>query len=206
MLWYRWNPTDPEVLVLLHKISSDPSQIYGRWENHSLPPLRYSVRRDLDVIAYWLWLSDHDVDPPGLLVEDTHVCTWAECRRWWDASCFIQYCSAGCRIRHEYDLWTRCTNSQVEYAVSRMWAAWRCFNLFALICFVFSCLKLVCSVVLYIICLWYCGDVSYIYLALSNFNYIYFGYQNLGMRKCWQEIWNSVQSNFSLIFNLERNH
>ena len=104
MLWYRWNPTDPEVLVLLHKISSDPSQIYGRWENHSLPPLRYSVRRDLDVIAYWLWLSDHDVDPPGLLVEDTHVCTWAECRRWWDASCFIQYCSAGCRIRHEYDL------------------------------------------------------------------------------------------------------
>ena len=113
-------PSDPEALVLLHGISGGLPQVDGRWENHGLPPLCYSVRRDLDIIAYWLWLPDRDVDPPGLLVEDTHVSTWAECRRYGDGTFIIRYCSAGCCIRHEYDLWTRCMNRQVEYAVSRM--------------------------------------------------------------------------------------
>ena len=43
MLRYRRNPTDPEALVVFHTISSDPSQVDGRWENRGLLPLRHSV-------------------------------------------------------------------------------------------------------------------------------------------------------------------
>jgi len=117
MLRYHRNPADPEALVVLHTISGGPSQVDGRWENRGLPGLRHSVQRDLEIIASQLWLSDRDID---LLVDDTHVCTWAEWRCYGDGTFIIRYCSAGCRIRHEYDLWTRRMNSQVEYAVSRM--------------------------------------------------------------------------------------
>ena len=51
MLRYHRNPVDPEALVVLHTISGGPSQVDGRWENRGLPPLRYSVKRDLEVIA-----------------------------------------------------------------------------------------------------------------------------------------------------------
>ena len=117
MLWYCRNPTDPEALVVLHTISGGPSQVDGRWENCGLPGLRHSVQWDLRIIASRLWLPNRDVD---LLVDDTHVCTWEEYRRYGDGTFIIRYCSAGCYIRHEYDLWTRCMNRQVEYAVSRM--------------------------------------------------------------------------------------
>ena len=75
MLWYRRNLADPEALVVLHGISGGPSQVDGPWENHGQPSLCHSVLRDLEVIAYWLWLPDRDIDPPGLLVDDTHICT-----------------------------------------------------------------------------------------------------------------------------------
>ena len=101
MLWYRRNPANPKALVVPHTISGGPSQVDGRWENHGLPGLRHSVQRDLEIIASLLWLPGRDVD---LLVADTHVCTWAECRRYGDGTFIIRYCSAGCRIRHEYDL------------------------------------------------------------------------------------------------------
>jgi len=120
MLRYRQNPADSEGLVVLHTISGGPSQVDGRWENRGLPALRHSVHRDLEVIASWLWLPVRDFDPPGLLVDNTHVCTWEECRRYGDGTSIIRYCSTGCRIRHEYDLWMRCMNRLVEYAVSRM--------------------------------------------------------------------------------------
>jgi len=115
MLRYRLNPADHEALALLHGISGGPSLRDGRW---------YLVRRDLHTIAYRLWLPDRDVDPSGLLVEDPHVCTWAQCRHWGDArSCIIWYCSAECRIRREFDLWTLYFNGPVSYAFSRMWDA-----------------------------------------------------------------------------------
>jgi len=79
--------------------------------------LRHSVQRDLEIIASQLWLLDHDDD---LLVDDTHVYTWAECRRYGDGTFIIRYCSAGCHIHHEYNLWTQRMNSPVEYAISRM--------------------------------------------------------------------------------------
>ena len=75
MLRYCRNPADPEALVVLHTISGGPSQVDGRWENRGLSGLRHSVQRDLEIIASWLWLPDRDVD---LLVDDTHVCTWAK--------------------------------------------------------------------------------------------------------------------------------
>lgn len=74
MLRYRLNPADHEALALLLGISGGPSLRDGRWENHGPSLQRYLVRRDLHTIAY--------VDPSGLLVEDPHVCTWAQCRRW----------------------------------------------------------------------------------------------------------------------------
>ena len=121
MLRYRLNPADHEALALLHGISGSPSLRDGRWENHGLSLQRYLVRRDLHTIAYRLWLPDRDVDPSGLLVEDPHVCTWAQCRHWGDArSCIIRYCSTECCIRHEFDLWTRYFNGPVSYAFSRM--------------------------------------------------------------------------------------
>ena len=113
MLRYRLNPADHEALALLHGISGGPSLRDGRWENHGPSLQRYLVRRDLHTIAY--------VDPSGLLVEDPHVCTWAQCRRWGDArSCMIRYCSAECRIHHEFNLWTRYFKGPVSYAFSRM--------------------------------------------------------------------------------------
>jgi hypothetical protein len=120
MLRYRQNPKDPEALALLQGISGGPSLAHGRWENHGLKRLRYLVWRDLCVIAQRLWLPDgDDVD---LCVEDPHVCTWAECRRWWDTTYIIRYCSAECRINHEYVLWTRqfLFNGPVRYSVSRI--------------------------------------------------------------------------------------
>jgi len=121
MLRYHSNPVDHEALALFHGISGGPSLRDGRWENRRLPVQRYWVRRDLHTIDYWCWLPNLDVDPSGLLVEDPHVCTWAQCRCWGDArSCIIQYCSAECRIRHEFDLWTRYFNGPVSYTISRM--------------------------------------------------------------------------------------
>ena len=110
-------PRGPQSAGHLHTISGGPSQVDGRWENCGLPGLRHSVQRDLEIIASRLWLPDHDID---LLVDDTHVCTWAECKRNGDGTFIIRYCSAGCCIHHEYDVWTRHMNSQVEYTVSRM--------------------------------------------------------------------------------------
>ena len=101
MLRYRRNPADPEALVVLHTTSGGPSQVDGRWENRGLPGLCHSVQRDLEIIASRFWLPDCDVD---LLVDDTHVCTWAECRHNGDGTFIIRYCSVGCRIYHEYDL------------------------------------------------------------------------------------------------------
>jgi hypothetical protein len=37
-----------------------------------------------------------------------------------DTKEIIHYCSAECRIRHEFDLWTRKFCPAVEYVVSRM--------------------------------------------------------------------------------------
>jgi hypothetical protein len=37
-----------------------------------------------------------------------------------DTKEIIHYCSAECRVRHEFYLWTRCFHPAVEYAVSRM--------------------------------------------------------------------------------------
>jgi hypothetical protein len=37
-----------------------------------------------------------------------------------DTKEIIHYCSAECRIRHEFDLWMRKFRPAVEYAVSRM--------------------------------------------------------------------------------------
>ena len=103
MLRYHRNPADNESLVVLHGISGGPSQVDGRWENRGLPALRHSVHQDLEVIASRLWLPARNVDPPGLLVNDTHICTWEECRHYGDGTFIIRYSSAGCRIRHEYD-------------------------------------------------------------------------------------------------------
>jgi len=117
MLRYRRNPADPDALVVLHTISGGPSQVVGRCKNRVLPGLRHSVQLDLKIIASRLWLPDRDVD---LLVADTHVYTWAECRRYGDGTFIIRYYSVGCRIRHEYELWTWRMNSLVEYAICKM--------------------------------------------------------------------------------------
>jgi hypothetical protein len=43
------------------------------------------------------------------------------CRRYGpDTKEIIHYCSAECRIRHEFDLWTRSFRPAVEYVVSRI--------------------------------------------------------------------------------------
>ena len=86
MLWYCRNPTDPEALVVLHTISGGPSQVDGRWENRGLPGLCHSVQRDLEIIASRLWLLHRNI---YLDVDDTHVCTWAECRRYGDGTFII---------------------------------------------------------------------------------------------------------------------
>jgi hypothetical protein len=93
----------------------------GRWKNHNLRWLRYLVKQDLDNIAWLYWLDDDD-DILLLPIQNPHICIWeAGYRRYGlDTKEIIRYCSAKCRIRHEFDLWTRKFRPAVEYAVSRM--------------------------------------------------------------------------------------
>jgi hypothetical protein len=124
MLKYRCNPADPEAMALLQKISGGPSPPDIRWKNHNLRRLRYLVKQDLDNIVWLYWLDDGDDDDDILLlpVQNPHICIWeAGCRRYGpDTKEIIHYCSAECRICHEFDLWTRKFCPTVEYAVSRM--------------------------------------------------------------------------------------
>jgi hypothetical protein len=86
--------------------------------------LCYLVKRDLDNIAWWYWLDDGDDDDiPLLPIQNPHIYIWeAGCRRYGpDTKENIHYCSAECRIRQEFDLWTRSFGRPaVEYTVSRM--------------------------------------------------------------------------------------
>jgi hypothetical protein len=110
-------------MALLLEISGGPSPPDGRWKNHNLRRLHYLVKQDLDNIAWWYWLDDGDDDDiPLLPVQNPHICIWvAGCRRYGpDTKEIIHYCSAECRIRHEFDLWRRSFRPAVEYAVSRM--------------------------------------------------------------------------------------
>jgi hypothetical protein len=121
MLKYRCNPADPETMELLQEINSGPSPPDGWWKNHNLRRLRYLVKQNLDNIVWLYWLddSDDDDDIPLLLVQNPHVCIWeAGCRP--NTKEIIHYCNTECRIRHEFDLWTRKFRPTVEYAVSRM--------------------------------------------------------------------------------------
>jgi hypothetical protein len=124
MLKYHCNPADPEAMALLQEISGGPSPPNGRWKNHNLWRLRYLVKQDLDNIVWLYWLDDGDDDNdiPLLPVQNPHIYIWeAGCRRYGpDTKEIIHYCSAECRIRHEFDLWTRKFRPTVEYAVSRM--------------------------------------------------------------------------------------
>jgi hypothetical protein len=124
MLKYRCNPTDPEAMALLQKISGGPSPPDGRWKNHNLRRLRYLIKQDLDNIVWLYWLDDGDDDDdiPLFLVQNPHICIWeVGCRRYEpDTKEIIHYCSAECHIRHEFDLWTCKFRPAVEYAVSRM--------------------------------------------------------------------------------------
>jgi hypothetical protein len=92
-------------------------------EEPQLAALRYLVKQDIDNIASWYWLDDGDDDNiPLLPVQNPHICIWAAgCRRYGpDTKEIIHYCSAVCRIRHEFDLWTRSIRPAMEYAVSRL--------------------------------------------------------------------------------------
>jgi hypothetical protein len=124
MLKYRCNPVDPETMALLQEISGGPSPPDCRWKNPNLRWLRYLVKQDLDNIAWWYWLDDGDDDDiPLLPVQNPHICIWeAGCRRYGpDTKEIFHYCSAECRICHEFDLWTRSfSRPTVEYAVNRM--------------------------------------------------------------------------------------
>jgi hypothetical protein len=83
----------------------------------------YLVKQDLDNIVWWYWLDDGDGNNiPLLPVQNPHICIWAaRCRRYEpDTKEIILYCSTECRIRHEFDLWTRSFRPAVEYDVSRM--------------------------------------------------------------------------------------
>jgi hypothetical protein len=121
---YRCNPADPEAMTLLQEIIGGSSPPDGRWKNHNLRRLRYLVKQDLDNTAWLYWLDDggDDDDIPLLPIQNPHICIWeAGCRRYGpDTKEIIHYCSAECRIRHEFDLWTRSFRPTVEYAVSRM--------------------------------------------------------------------------------------
>jgi hypothetical protein len=114
MLKYRCNLADPEAMALLLEISGGPSPPKGRWKNHNLRRLRYLVKQDLD--------DGNDDDIPLLPVQNPHIFIWkAGCRRYGpDTKEIIHYCNAECRIRHEFDLWTRKFRPTVEYAVSKM--------------------------------------------------------------------------------------
>jgi hypothetical protein len=109
MLKYRCNPTGPEAISLLQEISGGPSPPDGRWKNHNLRRLHYLVNQDLDNIVWWYWLDDGDDDIPLLPVQNPHICIWAAgCRHYGsDTKEIIHYCNTECRIRHEFDLWTR---------------------------------------------------------------------------------------------------
>jgi hypothetical protein len=124
MLKYDCNPTDLEAMALLQEISGDASPPDGRWKNHNLRRLRYLIKLELDNIAWLYWLDDGDDDDdiPLLPVQNPHIYIWeAGCRRYGpDTKEIIHYCSTECRIRHEFDLWTRKFRPTVEYAVSRM--------------------------------------------------------------------------------------
>jgi hypothetical protein len=123
MLKYHCNPTDLEAMALLQEISGGPSPPDGRWKNHNLRWLRYLVKQDLDNIAWLYWLDDGDDDDiPLLPVQNPHFCIWeAGCRHYGpNTKEIIHYYSAKCRIRHEFDLWTRKFRPVVEYTVSRM--------------------------------------------------------------------------------------
>jgi hypothetical protein len=112
-----------EAMALLQEISGGPSPPDGRWKNHNLRRLCYLVKQDLNNILWWYWLDDGNDDDIRLLpVQNPHICIWeAGCRRYGpDTKEIIQYCSAECRIRHEFDLWTRSFCPVVQYAVSRM--------------------------------------------------------------------------------------
>jgi hypothetical protein len=122
MLKYRCNPADLEAMALLQKICGGPSPPDGRWKNHNLRRLRYLVKQDLDNIVWLYCLDDGDDDISLLPVQNPHICIWeARCRRYGPYTKeIVHYCSAECRIRHEFDLWTRKFHPAVEYVVSRM--------------------------------------------------------------------------------------
>jgi hypothetical protein len=110
-------------MALLQEISGGPSPSDGRWKNPNLRRLRYLVKQDLDNIALWYWLDDGDDDDIMLLpIRNPHICIWeVGCRHYGpDTKEITHYCSVECRIRHEFDLWTRKFHPAVEYAVSRM--------------------------------------------------------------------------------------
>jgi hypothetical protein len=110
MLKYCCNLANPEAMALLQEINGGPSPPDGRWKNPNLRRLHYLVKQDLDNIAWWYWLDDGDNDDiPLLPFQNPHICIWeAGCRRYGpDTKEIIHYCSAECRIRHEFNLWTR---------------------------------------------------------------------------------------------------
>jgi hypothetical protein len=110
-------------MALLQEISSGPSPPYGRWKNHNLRRLRYLVKQDLDNIGSWYCLDDGDDDDiPLLSVQNLHICIWAAgCKLYGpDTKEIIHYCSAECRIHHEFDLWTHSFCPAMEYTVSRI--------------------------------------------------------------------------------------
>jgi hypothetical protein len=115
MLKYRCNPADPEAMALLQEINVGSSPPNGRWKNPNLRRLRYLVKQDLDNIAWWYWLDDGDDDDiPLLPIQNPHICIWeAACRRYRpDTKEIIQYCSAECRIRHEFEHVAKCGKLQ----------------------------------------------------------------------------------------------
>jgi hypothetical protein len=122
MLKYRCNPVDPEAIALHQEISGGPSPPDGRWKNPNLQRLRYLIKKDLDNIAWWYWLDDGgDNDIPLLPVQNLHICIWESgCMHYGLDTKEIIHCSAECRIRHEFGLWTHSFRPAVEYAVSRM--------------------------------------------------------------------------------------
>jgi hypothetical protein len=109
-------------MALLQEISGGPSPPDGRWKNHNLQRMRYHVNRDLENIVWWYLLDDGDDNIPLMPVQNPHVYIWvAGCRRYGpETSKIIYYCSAKCRIYHEFDLWTRNFCPVVEYAISKM--------------------------------------------------------------------------------------
>jgi hypothetical protein len=110
-------------MALLKEISGGRSPPDGRWKNHNLQRLFYLVKQDLCNIAWWYWLDDGDDDDiPLLPIQNPYICIWAAgCRRYRpDTKEIIHYCNAECRIRHEFDLWTRSFLPVVEYAAIRI--------------------------------------------------------------------------------------